>query len=44
MQNFEKCEVIGEGAFGVVYKGRNKTSKQDVAIKKIDMTEHATPG
>ncbi|XP_010152093.1 PREDICTED: cyclin-dependent kinase 3-like, partial [Eurypyga helias] len=32
---FQKVEKIGEGAYGVVYKARNKRTKQLVALKKI---------
>lgn len=30
-----KIEKIGEGTYGVVYKGRNKITGQFVAMKKI---------
>lgn len=35
MEDFQKIEKIGEGTYGVVYKGRNKTTGQIVAMKKI---------
>ncbi|KAL7740874.1 hypothetical protein ACLKA6_014039 [Drosophila palustris] len=35
MQEFEKIEKIGEGTYGVVYKGRNRVTGQIVAMKKI---------
>lgn len=35
MDEFQKIEKIGEGTYGVVYKGRNKTTGQIVAMKKI---------
>lgn len=31
--NYEYCEKIGHGAFGVVYKGRNIRSGESVVIK-----------
>lgn len=35
MDDFLKIEKIGEGTYGVVYKGRNKLTGQYVAMKKI---------
>ncbi|XP_017777677.1 PREDICTED: cyclin-dependent kinase 1 [Nicrophorus vespilloides] len=35
MDEFVKIEKIGEGTYGVVYKGRNKKTGQVVAMKKI---------
>lgn len=35
MDDFLKIEKIGEGTYGVVYKGRNKITGQYVAMKKI---------
>lgn len=35
MENFQKIEKIGEGTYGVVYKARNKTTGEIVAMKKI---------
>ncbi|XP_046738554.1 cyclin-dependent kinase 1 [Diprion similis] len=35
MENFVKIEKIGEGTYGVVYKGKNKKTGQIVAMKKI---------
>ncbi|CAD7079293.1 unnamed protein product [Hermetia illucens] len=35
MEDFQKIEKIGEGTYGVVYKGLNKKTGQIVAMKKI---------
>jgi serine/threonine protein kinase len=35
MENFQKIEKIGEGAYGVVYKATDKVTGQFVALKKI---------
>ncbi|XP_012872503.1 PREDICTED: cyclin-dependent kinase 1 [Dipodomys ordii] len=35
MEDYIKIEKIGEGTYGVVYKGRHKTTGQIVAMKKI---------
>nr|XP_009510325.1 PREDICTED: glycogen synthase kinase-3 beta isoform X5 [Phalacrocorax carbo] len=35
MDAYTKIEKIGEGTYGVVYKGRHKTTGQVVAMKKI---------
>ncbi|XP_036121402.1 cyclin-dependent kinase 1 isoform X6 [Molossus molossus] len=35
MDDYTKIEKIGEGTYGVVYKGRHKTTGQVVAMKKI---------
>lgn len=35
LEDFVKLEKIGEGTYGVVYKGRNKKTNQLVAMKKI---------
>lgn len=37
MENYAKIEKIGEGTYGVVYKGRNKKTGEIVALKKIRM-------
>lgn len=33
--NYDKLEKIGEGTYGVVYKGKDRKSGKIVAIKKI---------
>lgn len=35
MDDFLKIEKIGEGTYGVVYKGKNKKTGKLVAMKKI---------
>ena len=35
MEDFVKIEKIGEGTYGVVFKGRNKKTGEIVAMKKI---------
>ena len=35
MNDFQKIEKIGEGTYGVVYKGINKLTGKYVAMKKI---------
>lgn len=35
MEDYVKIEKIGEGTYGVVYKGRNKNTNKFVALKKI---------
>ena len=35
MEDFVKLEKIGEGTYGVVFKGRNRKTNEIVAMKKI---------
>ena len=35
---YEKCEIIGRGAFAKVYRAKNKETNKYVAIKEIDKT------
>lgn len=35
IEDYSKIEKIGEGTYGVVYKGRNRKNNQLVALKKI---------
>lgn len=44
-QNYEELNVIGNGAYGVVYKARSVTDGQIVALKKlrVPLTEEGLP-
>jgi len=35
LEKYEKLDKLGEGTYGVVYKARDKTSKELFALKKI---------
>ena len=35
LDDYVKIEKIGEGTYGVVFKGRQKTSGEIVAMKKL---------
>jgi cyclin-dependent kinase-like len=39
MQKYEKIGLIGEGAYGVVWKCRHMETKELVAIKKFKESE-----
>ena len=45
MDKYDKLENVGEGSYGKVYKARDKTSGQLVAIKKtkIEKPEEGIP-
>ena len=36
-EKYEKLERIGEGTYGIVYKARDTTTKELVALKKIKL-------
>lgn len=36
-ERYEKCERLGEGTYGVVYKARDTINKDFVAVKKIKL-------
>ena len=38
-KKYEKIEKIGQGAFGIIYKARNKETNELVAIKEIPLIE-----
>ena len=42
-QRYEVERVIGEGGFGVVYRGRHRTLEHAVAIKCLKIPRHFTP-
>ena len=35
MERYQKLEKIGEGTYGVVYKAKDKTNGQIIALKRI---------
>ena len=39
MKNYEKLGIVGEGAYGIVYKAMKKDVNQMVAIKMFKETE-----
>ena len=39
MSKYKKIEVLGEGAYGVVYKAQNQQTGEIVAIKKVKFEE-----
>ncbi|KAF5182666.1 kinase domain [Thalictrum thalictroides] len=45
MENYEKLEKVGEGTYGKVYKAKDKTTGQLVALKKtrLEMDEEGVP-
>ena len=40
LDDYVKIEKIGEGTYGVVFKGRQKTSGEIVAMKKLKYTQN----
>ncbi|XP_024536164.1 cyclin-dependent kinase 11 isoform X2 [Selaginella moellendorffii] len=44
VDEFEKLGRLGEGAYGVVYKARDKRTEEIVALKKIKMHNQETEG
>ncbi|CAJ1935929.1 unnamed protein product [Sphenostylis stenocarpa] len=39
MEQYEKVEKIGEGAYGVVYKARDRITNETIALKKIRLEQ-----
>ena len=37
MDNYERLESVGEGTYGVVYRARDRNTKELVALKKIKL-------
>lgn len=37
MDSYERLESIGEGTYGVVYRARDRNTKELVALKKIKL-------
>ena len=35
MNKYELIKIIGDGIYGIVYEGRNKETKEKVAVKKL---------
>ncbi|HEY9757788.1 MAG TPA: protein kinase, partial [Oculatellaceae cyanobacterium] len=44
LDRYERLEQIGEGAYGVVYRVRDKATGQIVALKKIRLDSQSTEG
>lgn len=44
LEDFSKIEKIGEGTYGVVFKGKNKTTGAIVAMKKIRLESEEEVG
>ena len=44
VDNFEKLNRIEEGTYGVVYRARDKESKEIVALKKLKLMDNAGKG
>jgi cell division cycle 2-like len=43
IENFEYLNKIDEGAYGVVYRARDKTNNEIVAIKKLKLEKEKEP-
>ena len=43
-ERYEKQETIGEGTYGVVYKGIDKQNGRVVAIKKVKLEQEEDEG
>ncbi|KAK7400245.1 hypothetical protein VNO78_11446 [Psophocarpus tetragonolobus] len=39
MEQYEKVEKIGEGTYGVVYKGRDRVTNETIALKKVRLEQ-----
>ena len=43
MANYQRLDVLGEGAYGIVYKARHLKTGEIVAIKKVKFEEDGVP-
>ena len=43
MSNYKRLDVLGEGAYGVVYKAQHLKTGEIVAIKKVKFEEDGVP-
>lgn len=43
-EEFEKIDKIGQGSYGAVYKVRRKATRDIVALKRVRLNCHMTPG
>ena len=44
LHGYERTEMIGQGAYGIVYKGRKEDTNQIVAIKHIPFADSTPEG
>lgn len=44
LAGYERTEMIGQGAYGIVYKGRKEDTNEIVAIKRIPFADSTPEG